>query len=111
MRVTPEMKSLLTFFRALAAPWTWRMARRDSPRGRRRLFVFSTSIALGIAALTAIASFGRQLEDAVEVQAKTLLGADLVISSREPFNDAQDLFLESVGSGQAREVRFNSMVL
>lgn len=106
-----KMKSLLTFFRALAAPWTWRTAWRDSRRGRRRLFVFSTSITLGIAALTAIASFGRQLEDAVEVQAKTLLGADLVISSREPFNDAQDLFLESIGSGQAREARFNSMIL
>src|SRR5262245_8158927 len=105
------MKSLLTFLRALVRPWTWRMAWRDSRRSRGRLFVFSTSITLGIAALTAIGSFGRQLEDAVKLQAKTLLGADLVISSREPFNDAQDLFLESIGRGQAREVRFNSMVL
>ncbi len=87
------------------------MAWRDSRRSRGRLFVFSTSITLGIAALAAIGSFGRQLEDAVELQAKTLLGADLVISSREPFNDSHDLFLESIGSGQSREVRFNSMVL
>src|SRR5262249_7647675 len=105
------MKPLFTFLKALIRPWTWRMAWRDSRRSRRRLFVFSTSITLGIAALTAIGSFGRQLEDAVELQAKTLLGADLVISSREPFNDSQDRFLESIGSDQAREARFNSMVL
>ena len=105
------MKSFAIFLGHLIQPWTWRMAWRDSRRTRGRLFLFSTSIVLGIAALTAIGSFGRQLENAVEEQARTLLGADLVITAREPFNDSQDHFLESIGSNQAREVRFSSMVL
>ncbi|MSU64457.1 MAG: FtsX-like permease family protein [Pedosphaera sp.] len=103
------MNGLLSFCKAMAARWTWLMAWRDSRRSRRRLLVFSASIVLGIGALTAIGSFGRQSEDAIEAQAKTLLGADLVITSREPFTESQELFLEEIGSGQAREVRFSSM--
>src|SRR5438477_9670698 len=98
------MRSLARLVQSLAQAWTWRMAWRDSRRTRGRLFLFSTTIVLGIAALTAIGSFGRQLEDAIEQQAKALLGADLVISAREPFSQAEDTLLDSIGRSQAREV-------
>src|SRR5271168_2676343 len=74
------------FFRQLLARWTWRMAWRDSRASRKRLLLFSSSIVLGIAALTAIGSLGSNLERAIEEQAKSLLGADLEIGSRETFS-------------------------
>ncbi|MFT5110161.1 MAG: putative ABC transport system permease protein [Pseudoalteromonas tetraodonis] len=74
--------------RELLDGWTWRMAWRDSRAERRRLLVFSLSILFGVAALVAIGSLNRNLGDAVETQAKDLLGADLMLNSRRPFQEA-----------------------
>src|SRR5262245_38691651 len=90
--------------------WTWRMAWRDSRASRRRLLLFSTSIVLGIAALVAVGSFGRNLEQTVEEQAKTLLGADLVISSRQPFTPEEERLFVAMGGVQSRQVSFSSMI-
>ena len=46
--------------------WLLLMAWRDSRRSRRKLLLFSMSIVLGIAAMVAIGSFGKNLEQAVE---------------------------------------------
>jgi putative ABC transport system permease protein len=86
------------------------MAWRDSRRSRGRLLLFSLSIVLGVAALAAIGSLGKNLERAVEEQAKTLLGADLAISSRQPFSSEEEKFLTGLGGVQAREISFSSMV-
>ncbi len=43
--------------------WLLRMAWRDSRRSRSRLFLFISSIILGIAALVAIYSLGNNLSD------------------------------------------------
>ncbi|NUO81045.1 FtsX-like permease family protein [candidate division KSB1 bacterium] len=95
-----------TFFN----PWVWKTAWRDSRTHRRRMILFSAAIVLGIAALVAIRSLGEDLERAVDTQAKTLLGADLLLESRQPFNDEVQTFIDSLGGEQAREVRFSSMV-
>src|ERR1700704_4942731 len=98
------------FLRHLFSAWTWTMAWRDSRTQRRRLLLFSSSIVLGIAALTAIGSLGRNLERAIEEQAKSLLGADLVLAARQPFSpDAEKLFQE-LGGAQAREISLSSMI-
>ena len=55
------------------------MAWRDSRTNRGRLLLFSSSIVLGVAALAAIGSLGKNLEGAVAEQARTLLGADLAL--------------------------------
>ncbi len=91
-------------------PWVWKTAWRDSRTHRRRMILFSTAIVLGIAALVAIRSLGEDLERAIDTHAKTLLGADLMISSRQPFNEEMIALLDSLGGEQAREVRFSSMV-
>jgi putative ABC transport system permease protein len=91
-------------------PWTYRMAWRDSRASRRRLLFFSTSIVLGIAALVAVGSFGRNLEQAVEEQAKTLLGADLIISSRQPFTPEEERLFVAIGGIQSRQISFSSMI-
>src|SRR2546422_5412485 len=80
--------------------WTWQMAWRDSRTSRKKLLFFSCSIVLGIAALTAVGSLGRNLERAIEEQAKSLLGADLVIGSRRPLAAAEgQLFGQHGGEG------------
>lgn len=87
-----------------------RMAWRDSRASRRRLFLFTLCIVVGIAALVAVGSFGRALEQAVEQQAKSLLGADLSIGSRVRFTPEHEEFLRGLGGEQAREISFTSMV-
>src|SRR2546425_13108377 len=90
------------FLRHLCASWTWRMAWRDSRTSRRKLLLFSCSIVLGIAALTAIGSLGSNLARAIEEQAKALLGADLVIAGQQAFSPEEEQFLAGLGGEQAR---------
>ncbi|MDQ2919924.1 MAG: ABC transporter permease [Verrucomicrobiota bacterium] len=85
------------------------MAWRDSRSSRRRLLVFSISITLGIAALVSIGSFRKSLSQAIDDQARTLIGADLIIESSRAFTPEEESFLHSLGEPQAREVRFSTM--
>src|SRR5688572_22981854 len=85
------------FLGCLISPWTWRMAWRDSRTSRRKLLFFSCSIVLGVAALTAIGSLGSNLERAIEEQAKGLLGADLVIASRQAFAPEEEGLFQEIG--------------
>lgn len=86
------------------------MAWRDSRSSRKRWLLFTSSIVLGVAALVAITSFGQSLEAAIDDQAKTFLGADLVITSRQPFTPEVEAFLNSLGGDQSRETSFASMI-
>ncbi len=88
-----------------------RMAWRDSRSSRRRLLLFSISISLGVAALIAIGLFRASLAQAIDDQARSLLGADLVVESSRPFTPEQEQMLRSLGETQAREVRFRTMAL
>ncbi|MFN3561006.1 MAG: ABC transporter permease, partial [Chloroherpetonaceae bacterium] len=92
--------------------WTWIMAWRDSRTHRRRLFLFISSIILGTAALVAVNSLGESLERAVSTQAKSLLGADLGIESRQPFSKELERAVDSLAERAeiAREISFGSMV-
>jgi putative ABC transport system permease protein len=87
------------------------MAWRDSRSSRRRLLLFSISISLGVAALIAIGLFRVSLAQAIDDQARALLGADLVVESSQPFTQEQERVLHSLGETQAREVRFRTMAL
>ncbi|MBA2622250.1 MAG: ABC transporter permease [Chthoniobacterales bacterium] len=88
-----------------------RMAWRDSRSSRRRLLVFSISITLGIAALVSIGSFRQSLAHAIDDQARTLIGADLIVESSRAFSPEEETFLHSLGGPQARETRFATMAL
>jgi len=97
-------------FGHLFSAWTWKMAWRDSRTSRKRLLLFSSSIILGIAALAAVGSLGVNLNRAIEEHAKTLLGADLVLNSREPFTPEEDELFRHIGGEQSREISFTTMV-
>lgn len=96
---------------ALAQAWVWRLAWRDSRSSRRRLALYSLSISLGIAALVAVGSLGASVRQGIDEQAKSLLGADLVLSSRKPFGEAEKALIQSLEGERSDEVSFASMLL
>lgn len=88
-----------------------KMAWRDSRASRGRLGLFSLSVVLGIAALVAIGSLGANLERGVQQQTKTLLGADLVVTSRQEFSPEVKRYLDALGGEQAPELSTSSMMV
>lgn len=94
----------------LRLSWLLKMAWRDSRRSRSRLFLFMSSIVLGVAALVAIQSFGDNLTQDINNQSKELLGADLMMRSRRAFSEEATAYLDSLGGETAEERNFVSMV-
>ena len=88
-----------------------KMAWRDSRASRRRLVLFSFSVVLGIAALVAIGSLGANLERGIDDQAKGLLGADLIITGRNPISAEVRAHVVALGAEFARERSFSSMMV
>ncbi len=89
-----------------------RMAWRESRASRRRLLLFASAISVGVAALVAISSFTANLERAVRLEARTLLGADLMLGSSRAFTPAVEALLDSArwaGIGVTRRTVFSSM--
>src|SRR5258706_11029796 len=86
------------------------MAWRDTRTSRRRLIIFSLSVVFGVAALVAIGCFRKSLEFSVEEQSRGLLGADLVVASRQPFTAEEETMFAAVVGNQSREVDFTSMI-
>jgi putative ABC transport system permease protein len=90
--------------------WLVLMAWRDSRRNRSRLFLFISSVVLGIAALVATLSFGHNLRTAIDDQAKELVGADLMIGSGQPLPPAVQALPDSVHNRRSEQCSFGSMV-
>jgi len=86
------------------------MAWRDSRRNRGRLFLFISSIILGIAALVATLSFGYNLYEDVDDQAKEMVGADLVIRGRRGISDSLLTMKDFAGARHSEEKSMASMV-
>jgi putative ABC transport system permease protein len=96
--------------RLLVHPWIWRMAWRDSRRERQRLAVFAASIVVGIAALVSIHALRASLERGISLQARELLGSDLQISARLPFDEkARDAFA-AASTAADYETNFTTMM-
>ncbi len=90
--------------------FVWRMAWRDARHNMYRLFLFVSSVIIGIAALVSINSFNINLQANIDRQAKDLLGADFVISASEEFKEEVTDAMDSIGGKQASEVTMASMV-
>ncbi|NWK57252.1 ABC transporter permease [Verrucomicrobiaceae bacterium N1E253] len=104
---------MLSVIKHLFSRWAWKMAWRDSRPVRWRLLLFSSSIIFGVAALVTIGSLRNNLNEAVESQAKSLLGADLMVGSRQPYQKpAEDWFtrLRVDGAQQSSEISFTTML-
>jgi putative ABC transport system permease protein len=90
--------------------WLILMAWRDARNNKSRLFLFVSSIVLGIAALVAVYSFRDNLQNDIDKQAKVLTGADLIIESRKPINTNTQQVLDTLGTEKATERSFASML-
>jgi putative ABC transport system permease protein len=86
------------------------MAWRDSRASRRRLVLYSLSVVLGIAALVSIGSFSANVRQAIDSEAKGLLGADLFVTSPAPLGAPITSYLEGLHGEIAREQTFSSMM-
>ncbi|MDT0631091.1 ABC transporter permease [Rubrivirga litoralis] len=91
----------------------FRFAWQDSRGMRRRLVLYVSAMALGVAALVAIRSFGINLERAVAEQSKEVFGSDLEVRRSAAFPDSTAALLDSLeaetGATVVREVSFPSM--
>ncbi len=90
--------------------WIARMAWRDSRRSRGRLLLFVSAIIIGIAALTAINTFGENLRRDIDREAKKLLGADLSLETNQLPSDTLQQLIDTLGSERSKTVSFVSMV-
>ena len=87
---------------------------RESRNSRRRLLLFMSSISIGVAALVAIDSYSSNVTRSVREQARTLLGADLALSSRRAFPERVEALLDSLPARAipvARLTSFASMAV
>lgn len=92
-------------------PWSWlvTMAWRDSRRSRRRLLLFASPLVFGVATLVAIQSLRVNINDSIDAQSKSLLGADLLLSSRQPFTGDAAALLSEIGGDRISEISFTTM--
>ena len=90
-------------------PFLARTALRDSRKDRRKLFMFMSSIILGIAALVAINSFNYNVVNDVDQEAASLLGADLVLERDQPLTESLQVYVDSLPGERASEMELFSM--
>ncbi len=89
-------------------------ALRELRAGRKRIVFYLVSMALGVGALVAINAFRSDIAAAVRAESRALLGADLELSSRDPFPDPVSALLDSVaraGVPVSFVTSFSSMAL
>ncbi len=87
----------------------FKTAYRDSRKNRLRLFMFMSSILLGITALVAINSFNYNLVRDIDSQSKSLLGADLRLSANKPLTPELKEMTDSLPGESAEENELFSM--
>jgi putative ABC transport system permease protein len=90
------------------------LAWKESRTARRRLLLYMSSISLGVAALVAIDSFASNTQRSVREQARSLLGGDIALTSRQPFPKPLVAALDSLkpeGVSLAEVTTFTSMAL
>ena len=103
-RMTPRAGAALVGSPLLRLAW------RESRTARRRLLLYMSSIFLGVAALVAIDSFAANVTRSVGDQARSLLGGDLSLSSRQPFAAPVDSLLDSLRRAGTPIARVTSFV-
>jgi len=87
-----------------------KFAWRDARASRGRLALTALAIVAGVAALAATGSLGENIRRAIDLQARSLLGADLVVESRSAPDAEVETYLRGLGGEQARELAFASML-
>ncbi len=87
--------SLATFLRHL---------RRESRGGRGRLTFFVACLALGVAAVVAVAGFAEGIERGIRGEARQLLAADLAVRGRQPIPEVVHRAVGEIDGARATRV-------
>jgi putative ABC transport system permease protein len=87
------------------------MAAREGRASWRRLLVLTAAVAVGVAALVAINAFADNLRFSVQDQARSLLGADILLTSRQPLPPVAVAVADTLAQGgaSARVANFSAM--
>jgi len=101
----------MKLIRELFNPFSWKLALRDARPQWKSLLLYTSAVIAGVAALVAILSFRSDVLLTVEDQSRELLGADMEIRMNQPYPEAVQEFVDSVGGTQASAIEFNSMVI
>jgi len=95
--------------KSLFSAWVWRMAWRDGRRGLRPLLLSMSCVVLAVASVVVTFSLRDNVPSTIQVQSKSLLGADLALDSREAFTPEEEALFQSLGGDQSRQIGFTSM--
>jgi putative ABC transport system permease protein len=88
------------------------MARRELRAARRRFLLYGGCMAIGIAVVVGLHALRETVREAVDLQSRAMLGADLRLVSRGPFTDnVLDRLATLEPDGAASLTRFGSMAL
>lgn len=79
-------------------------ALRETRGSRGRLAFFVASLALGVAAITGVASLVGAVEDGIRARSRELLGADVAIQSRRAIPDELDALVARVEGAQRTDL-------
>jgi putative ABC transport system permease protein len=85
-----------------------RLAWRESRTTRRKLFLYMSTIAVGVAALVSIDSFARNVTRSVREQSRAVLGGDVLLTTRRPFGKETEQYLDSLQRAGVRNVRLTT---
>jgi len=97
------------FIKGFLKKWVWIMAIREMRRGLKPLLLSMLCVILGVMSVVAAFSFRDNVTSAIELQSKSLLGADLALDSRQPFTPDGEALIRSLGGDQSRQIGFSSM--
>jgi len=82
-----------------------RLMARESRGSRGRLLFFVVCLAVGVAAVVAVAGLAASFERGVRADARTLLAADLVVESHRPLPAEIDRILERIPGAERSDVQ------
>ncbi len=85
-----------------------RLAWRESRTTRRKLFLYMSTIAVGVAALVSIDSFARNVTRSVREQSRAVMGGDVQLSSRRPFGKESEHLMDSLHTAGVPNVRLTT---
>ncbi len=101
----------MNLIRELLNPFSWKLAWRDARPQWKSLFLYTSAVIAGVAALVAILSFRNDVLLTVDDQSRELLGADLEVRMNQPYPDVIQSYIDSIGGSRANAIEFNSMVI
>lgn len=90
--------------------WIWRFARSEIRASRTRFLMIALSFGLGTGIVTGLLLLSSSLDRSIGQESKTLLGADLAVSSSRPLDEQTLTVLRSGSQELAQEISFASML-